>query len=107
MPHHIALSLVTRHSSHKGDTTMKPGRLIAAAIAITAMLTASFITPTWASGKGDGVRFTVRIENISDKDGQTASDGTKWPFALSPGLYVMHHSDLKLFKEGKAAMPNG
>src|SRR5689334_24990436 len=89
----------------KGDTTMKPGRVIAAAIAITAMLTASFITPTRASGKGDGVRFTVRIENISDKDGQTASDGTKWPFALSPGLYVMHHSDLKLFKEGRAAMP--
>jgi hypothetical protein len=93
----------------KGDSTMKPVRVIAAAMAIAAMLTASFITPTLAGGKhnGRGVTFTVRIENISDKDGQTASNGTTWPFALSPGLYVTHHSDLRLFKEGERAMANG
>src|ERR1700759_4482179 len=32
--------------------------------------------------------FKVRIENVSTADGQIAKDGTRWPFALSPGLYV-------------------
>ncbi|HKP12687.1 MAG TPA: spondin domain-containing protein [Blastocatellia bacterium] len=88
---------------------MKPGKLVAGVVAIAIMITVSLITPTAAGIKHDGkaVRFTVRVENISDKDGQTAADGSKWPFALSPGLYVMHHSDVKLFREGRAAMPNG
>ena len=88
---------------------MKPGRLFASTVAIAIMITASLITPTVAGIKREGkaIRFTVRVENISDQDGQTASDGSRWPFALSPGLYVMHHSDVKLFKEGRAAMPNG
>jgi hypothetical protein len=88
---------------------MQLRRLFAGITAIAIMITASLITPTLAAGKHDdkAVRFTVRIENISDKDGQTASNGAKWPFALSPGLYVMHHSDLRLFKEGRSAMANG
>jgi hypothetical protein len=48
-------------------------------------------------------KFTVRIENISSKDGQVASDGAHWPFALSPGLWVAHDKDVTLFKEGQAA----
>jgi hypothetical protein len=48
-------------------------------------------------------KFTVRIENISSRDGQTASEGTKWPFALSPGIWVAHDKDVTLFKEGMAA----
>ena len=88
---------------------MKSGKLVAGVVAIAMMITVSLIMPAAAGIKHDGraVRFTVRIENISDKNGQTASDGAKWPFALSPGLYVMHHSDVRLFKEGRPAMPNG
>lgn len=50
------------------------------------------------------VRFTVRIENISSPDGQTASDGSKWPFALSPGLWVIHDREVRLFREGNQAI---
>jgi hypothetical protein len=58
-----------------------------------------------AKGQKDGqtTSFTVRIENISSADGQTASDGTKWPFALSPGMWVLHRGDATLFSDGKAA----
>lgn len=50
------------------------------------------------------VRFTVRIENVSSKDFQTASNGEKWPFALSPGMWVAHKNDVRLFNEGKPAI---
>jgi hypothetical protein len=50
------------------------------------------------------VKFTVRVENISSPDGQTASDGTKWPFALSPGLWVVHEREVRLFREGNPAI---
>lgn len=58
-----------------------------------------------AAGRRDGrdVRFTVRIENISSKDGFTASNGAKFPFALSPGLWVVHELEVRLYKEGIAA----
>ncbi len=49
------------------------------------------------------VKFTVRVENVSSKDGQTAKDGTKWPFALSPGLWVTHEREVRLFREGVVA----
>lgn len=49
------------------------------------------------------VTFKVRIENISTPGGQTASDGTRWPFALSPGLYVVNENGAMLFREGKRA----
>jgi hypothetical protein len=49
------------------------------------------------------VKFTVRIENVSNPDGQMAKDGTKWPFALSPGLWVVHEREVRLYREGVAA----
>lgn len=52
---------------------------------------------------GSDVRFTVRVENVSTKDGFTASNGAKFPFALSPGLWVVHESEVRLYKEGLAA----
>ncbi|MGH9966743.1 MAG: spondin domain-containing protein [Pyrinomonadaceae bacterium] len=48
-------------------------------------------------------KFTVRIENISKLDSQTASDGTKFSFALSPGLWVLQYKKSALFTEGRAA----
>lgn len=47
--------------------------------------------------------FTVRIENISSKDLQMAKDGSRWPFALSPGMWVLHQKEVRLFNEGRAA----
>ncbi|HXG64204.1 MAG TPA: spondin domain-containing protein [Blastocatellia bacterium] len=60
-----------------------------------------------ASGNGKEIRFKVRIENISSPDGQTAADGSKWPFALSPGMWVAHGKEVTLFKSGKPAPANG
>src|SRR2546428_11437475 len=48
------------------------------------------------------VKFKVRIENISSADGFTASNGTKWPFAISPGAYAVHRgAGNPLFNVGK------
>ncbi len=60
------------------------------------------------SRNGKAVRFTVRIENISNKDGFTASNGARFPFALSPGMWVAHNKlDVRLLKEGVKASVNG
>ena len=47
--------------------------------------------------------FKVRIENISDPAGLTAQDGSKYPFALSPGLFLVTDKKMDLFKQGKKA----
>ena len=47
--------------------------------------------------------FKVRIENISDKDGIVAQDGSKYPFALSPGFYTLSNNKMDLFRDGKKA----
>lgn len=60
-----------------------------------------------ADRKANGTKFTVRIENVSSNDGQTASNGEKWPFALSPGMWVLHEKEVRLFTEGRPAGPNG
>lgn len=52
-------------------------------------------------------KFTVRVENVSDPAGMTASNGEKFPFALSPGLFVLSAKNGVLFTEGKPARKNG
>jgi len=51
--------------------------------------------------KGAMTKFTVRIENIATKDGMKAKDGTKWSFAMSPGLCIVHTSNAPVFSAGK------
>ena len=46
-------------------------------------------------------KFMVKIENISSKDGMKAKDGTKWPFAMSPGLCIVHTNNAPVFDAGK------
>ncbi len=48
------------------------------------------------------MKFKVRIENISSGE-QTNASGTKYPFALSPGMYVVSEKEMPLFKIGKKA----
>lgn len=81
--------------------------LLAIAIGIAFSLQSSTTSISAKSGAkaGKDVRFKVRIENISDKDGQVASDGAKWPFALSPGMWVTHEREVRLFREGNVAEP--
>jgi hypothetical protein len=47
--------------------------------------------------------FTVKIENISNPDGLVAQDGSKYPFAISPGLYLVTDKKMDLFREGRKA----
>jgi len=60
-----------------------------------------------AKRKAGQTKFTVKVENISSAEGMTASDGTKFPFALSPGIFVLSTKDAPLFTEGKGARANG
>lgn len=54
------------------------------------------------------VKFKVRIENISNADGFTASNGMKWPFAISPGAFAVHYgSGQPFFVVGKSASKTG
>ena len=73
------------------------------AIACAALLSVS----TFANGKDKEVKFTVKVENVSSKDLQTASDGSKWPFALSPGFWAVHRKEVRFFNEGQVMAPNG
>lgn len=71
---------------------------------LIAILVGLQLMPVAASHrKSRDVRFNVRIENISTMDGFTASNGTKFSVALSPGFWVTHEMELPLYKEGTAA----
>lgn len=88
---------------------MKRQTLFLSLILVAGLLGARLTSTAFARnhGKPQEARFTLRIENISSKDGQTAKDGTKWPFALSPGLYAIHDKEVRFFTEGRPAAPNG
>lgn len=47
--------------------------------------------------------FKVRIENISSADGQATEGDGRYPFALSPGVFVVNHKSQYFFEEGKTA----
>lgn len=47
--------------------------------------------------------FKVRVENISNPDGLETDGGKKYPFALSPGLFIVNHKKQYFFDEGKKA----
>lgn len=75
-----------------------------------ALLTACYLTQftvAVATRKDQPTKFTVRVENISQAEGMTASNGEKFPFALSPGMFVLSAKSAPLFTEGKRARTNG
>ena len=76
---------------------------LAFAIVCAALMSISVI----ADSKDKEVKFTVKVENVSSKELQTASDGNKWPFALSPGFWAVHMQEVRFFNEGRSASPNG
>ena len=85
---------------------MNNRRLLLSLAVVAVALSAQFVVTKSTGASTAGTKFTVRIENISSVDGQRASDGTKWPFALSPGMFVLNDKSV-LFTEGKPANANG
>jgi hypothetical protein len=66
-------------------------------IAVGAILSVA----TVASANGEkATKFTVRVENITQADAFTASNGAKWSLAFSPGTAVVHTDKAPIFSEG-------
>ncbi len=80
-------------------------RKISLALFMTAAFLVSHYSLTSLARANGETRFVVRIENVSSKDGQTSLNGSRWPFALSPGMWVTHKRAAALFEEGKTASP--
>lgn len=67
-------------------------------LAVGAILGAAAV----ASANGDkATKFTVRVENITQPDAFTASNGMKWSLAFSPGVAVVHTDKAPIFSAGK------
>jgi hypothetical protein len=57
---------------------------------------------TIAAPNGEkATKFTVRVENTTQPNAFTASNGTKWSLAFSPGTAVVHTQVAPIFSEGK------
>lgn len=82
---------------------MKHRRLIIGIVVFALALVSQFVVASATRTQKSPTAFKVRIENISNADGQTAADGTRWPFALSPGMFVLGEKRGLLFHEGKPA----
>lgn len=59
-------------------------------------------TSSFAFGKKQEAKFKVRVENIGSSQ-LTTEGGAKYPFALSPGLFVVTNKKMDFFKLGKKA----
>jgi hypothetical protein len=87
---------------------MKHRKLLIGLAFVGAALAAQFVVASaMQARKGQPTKFIVRVENISNTEGMTASNGEKFPFALSPGLFVLSTKNAPLFTEGKTARGNG
>jgi len=78
-------------------------RKLAIGLALLTVCYVAQFTVAVATRKGEPTKFTVRVENISNPEGMTASNGQKAPFALSPGMFVLSEKNAALFTEGKPA----
>ena len=86
------------------NTAMKHRRLVINLGLIALVMSAQFAIATASrSNLAQATKFTVRVENISNPEGYAASNGAHWPFALSPGMFVLNSKKSTLFVEGKPA----
>jgi len=86
---------------------MKQFRLFAGLLVLIVAAATAHSVALSSGGRSGETRFTVRVENISAPEGLTASDGTRWPFAVSPGVWVVSSKNVRLFTDGKPAGANG
>ena len=82
---------------------LKQKFIAVAALAATMILGTQASTFAFGGKTKKQARFKVRIENISNKDGLAAADGSRYPFAVSPGVYLLSDNKVSLFKDGKKA----
>lgn len=82
---------------------LKQKLLVVSAVLVALILGVQANAVAFGTIKRNEVKFKVRIENISSAEGLNATDGTKYPFALSPGLFVLSESNTPFFKVGKRA----
>lgn len=80
---------------------------LAIGLALLAVCYATQFTVAVATRKVEPTKFKIRVENISNPEGMTASNGEKFPFALSPGMFVLSEKNAPFFTEGKPARKNG
>ena len=80
---------------------------LALCLALLAIAYLTQFTVALATRKSEPTRFTIRVENISKPEGMAAANGEKFPFALSPGMFVLSEKSAPFFAEGKAARMNG
>lgn len=87
-----------------GEIIYMLGRKLLLGIAAASVLfvTSQAAAPVFAIKKRTAT-FKVKIENIGTADGLTTADGSKYPFALSPGLFVVNHKKQYFFNEGRKA----
>ena len=77
-------------------------KLFIAAALIFGLSFGGLATGVFAKPKKE-VNFKVRIENISNGAGLATADGSQYPFALSPGMFVVSNRKMDFFKAGKKA----
>ncbi len=83
---------------------MFKNKLIAGA-AVIAVLIFGVQQDAFGVGGKKKAKFKVRIENVSPSGGLVTEGGAKYPFALSPGLFVVTNKKMDFFKSGgKATM---
>ncbi|MGH9930054.1 MAG: spondin domain-containing protein [Pyrinomonadaceae bacterium] len=83
---------------------MKHRRLVINLALLAVVMTAQFAVATASrTRRAQATKFTVRVENVSNPEGMTASNGVKFPFAMSPGMYALNARNNALFTEGKPA----
>lgn len=79
------------------------GKKLVIGFAILMALVMGLQSDVFAGGKKKPQKFKVVIENIGDPNGLAAADGSRYPFALSPGFYLVSKRNIALFTEGKKA----
>ena len=78
-------------------------KLILSIAAAAVVLVGSQAVTTVSAKAKRTATFKVKIENIGSPDGLATADGQKYPFALSPGLFIVNHKKQYFFDEGKKA----
>lgn len=87
---------------------MKSRKFLVVLATVIAMFAISLTALGQMNSMQGETRFKVRIENISNADAFTASNGMKWPFAISPGAFTTHRGGGNpLFKLGTYASNTG
>jgi hypothetical protein len=82
-------------------------RKLASGLALVLVGILAQLTAAVSVRKVGPTKFTVKVENVSSPEGVTASNGVRFPFALSPGMFVLSTKSAPLFTEGRPARANG